>query len=161
MTAIFLTRLKVIGYRSCRSTELFFTPNITAIIGANGAGKTNLLQALMLFGQPSSAALSDETRSQRCRVEVDFTRSKKLVQYRAAITYRATESNRDEVLSFDEQWNFTGRASSRAGWISSDYGGLVPRVRNDRIYFSIPAKSKSQRLNLPDWVANILLLFMT
>jgi ABC-type uncharacterized transport system ATPase subunit len=151
MAKIFISRFRVIGYRSCKNTEISLSPGVTALIGANGAGKTNLLQAFMLFGQTGSGLSRDNTYSQRCQVEVDFVCRKRLIQYRSVIVYRTTESNRDEVLSFDkEEWNFSGKRSSRIGWISSDYAGLIPRKRKGRFYFSIPAHLRTTKLKSSD-----------
>ena len=98
MVKISLARFRVRDYRSCKDTNISFSPDITALIGPNGAGKTNILQALMLYGQLAGSRVPKEVESQQCEVEVDYIRSRKLVQYRGTIIYRTNAANSDEAL---------------------------------------------------------------
>ena len=41
-----VTHLSLTDFRSYRSAELSFAPGLTAVVGANGEGKTNLLEAI-------------------------------------------------------------------------------------------------------------------
>ena len=43
---MFLKELKIANFRNCKEVELLFSPNINCFIGKNGAGKTNLLDAV-------------------------------------------------------------------------------------------------------------------
>jgi recombinational DNA repair ATPase RecF len=147
MAKISLVRFRVLGYRSCKDAGISFSPDITALIGANGSGKTNILQALMLFSQPSGGApRQKETYSQECRVEVDFLRARKLVQYQATITYRSNPGNQDEALAFYERWNLTGKKSSRIGWITNREMRDSVRKLDGNLYVSIPTKGRSKKL---------------
>ena len=47
--AVSLKNLKVVNFRSYPKMEVEFTENLTVIHGANGAGKTNLLEAISLL----------------------------------------------------------------------------------------------------------------
>ncbi|CCE02826.1 hypothetical protein BRAS3809_6620002 [Bradyrhizobium sp. STM 3809] len=120
MARIILSRFRVVDYRSCKDTEITFDRKLTALIGPNGVGKTNILQAIVLFGQPGgSISSAEDTNSQQCTVEVDFVRAKKPVRYRGTVTYRTGADNRDEALGFDERWNFVDQNSSKS-WLSID-----------------------------------------
>lgn len=49
-----LTRLKLLNYRSYVSADYAFSPGATAIIGLNGSGKTNLLEAVYVLSRQKS-----------------------------------------------------------------------------------------------------------
>jgi DNA replication and repair protein RecF len=51
---VHLQRLWLSDYRSYRSAELSFAPGLTAVVGANGEGKTNLLEAIGYLATLSS-----------------------------------------------------------------------------------------------------------
>src|ERR1700733_10085747 len=48
---IVFKQLNIKNYRSCISTLVEFHPELTALIGMNGAGKTNILNAMLAPGQ--------------------------------------------------------------------------------------------------------------
>lgn len=56
-----LTRLSLIGFRNLAEQELVFSPHVNIIAGANGQGKTNLLEAIYVLG------LSRSFRTHRTR----------------------------------------------------------------------------------------------
>jgi len=73
-----VTRLRVLGFRNLREQEVELGPGVTLLWGSNGAGKTNLLEALFV----GLAGSSCRTRRDRetiafgeplARVEVDMT----------------------------------------------------------------------------------------
>jgi len=43
---MYLKELKIANFRNCKEIELLFSPNINCFIGKNGAGKTNILDAV-------------------------------------------------------------------------------------------------------------------
>ena len=43
---MYLKELKIANFRNCKEVEILFSPNINCFIGKNGAGKTNLLDAV-------------------------------------------------------------------------------------------------------------------
>jgi DNA replication and repair protein RecF len=51
---VHLQRLWLTDFRSYRSAELTFAPGLTAVVGANGEGKTNLLEAIAYLATLSS-----------------------------------------------------------------------------------------------------------
>jgi DNA replication and repair protein RecF len=71
-----LQRLWLNDFRSYRSAELSFAPGLTAVVGANGEGKTNLLEAIgwlatqsSLRGAPPDALIRDGTPQAIVRAE--------------------------------------------------------------------------------------------
>ena len=43
---MYLKGLKIANFRNCKEVEILFSPNINCFVGKNGAGKTNLLDAV-------------------------------------------------------------------------------------------------------------------
>ena len=43
-----LSRLKLINFRSCVDTEVVFEDDLTVLVGENGSGKSNIIDALRL-----------------------------------------------------------------------------------------------------------------
>ncbi len=41
-----LKSLEIENYRSCRSTKLLFDETVSALVGKNGVGKTNILKCI-------------------------------------------------------------------------------------------------------------------
>ena len=41
-----LQSISVLNYKNLEQAELTFSPNVNCIVGANGVGKTNLLDAI-------------------------------------------------------------------------------------------------------------------
>jgi DNA replication and repair protein RecF len=58
---MFVTRIRVLGFRNLRAQEVELGPRITLLWGANGSGKTNLLEALYV----ALAGRSCRTRAER------------------------------------------------------------------------------------------------
>src|SRR4051794_14305054 len=72
-----VTRIRVLGFRNLRAQEVELGPRISLLWGANGSGKTNLLEALYV----ALAGRSCRTRTERetiafgepmARVEVEI-----------------------------------------------------------------------------------------
>jgi DNA replication and repair protein RecF len=51
---VLLNRISLIGFRNLSAQELEFCPGLTVVVGPNGSGKTNLLEALAVLGNLAS-----------------------------------------------------------------------------------------------------------
>lgn len=118
-----LARFRLLAYRSCRDTQFSTDTGVTALIGPNGAGKTNLLHGLLLLRGQSNQLLTakevDETYTRECKVEADFVVARKRILFKAAIIYRPTEQNRDQIIAIDERWNFKD-ITGNSRWLSTE-----------------------------------------
>ncbi len=72
--------LRLVDFRSYREVETTFAPGLTAVVGANGEGKTNLLEAITFAGglgslrrSPDAALIREgcDVAAVRCEVELD------------------------------------------------------------------------------------------
>lgn len=52
--AMHLAKVKIDGFRSCRSVEVPLQPTLTLLVGENNAGKSNIIEALRLATPPLS-----------------------------------------------------------------------------------------------------------
>jgi DNA replication and repair protein RecF len=73
---VHLQRLWLTDFRSYRAAELSFAPGLTAVVGANGEGKTNLLEAIgwlatqsSFRGAPADALIRDDAPQAVVRAE--------------------------------------------------------------------------------------------
>ncbi|HET8568599.1 MAG TPA: DNA replication/repair protein RecF [Candidatus Limnocylindria bacterium] len=81
-------------FRSYERVTLALSPAITAFVGANGAGKTNLLEAIALVATGSSARARDD--SEVIRWDAPFARITALIE-------RAEDERKVELLVFAPQ----------------------------------------------------------
>lgn len=103
-----ITKIHIKNYRSCLSTE--FDPNelLSALIGPNSSGKTNILCAIRLL------TLLMSVRRRRYRAERPITSSSEIkvwydwkgnrIIYTATLSIVTDEQNNDEIISSDETW---------------------------------------------------------
>lgn len=111
-----LAEVKVQGYRSCVDTTLAPDPSLTALIGINGAGKTNLLSAINLLSQQTlNLLLNPSTPSQNeAAITAWFLVDGKRIGYRLRLHLSVSGKNSDEISGISEEWNFGAITRSRA-----------------------------------------------
>lgn len=114
-TAI-LEEIKIEGYRSCLKTSFKPNPTLSALIGINGAGKTNTLNALNLLALPlpSRWRSSQEILSPaETRITALFVINGRRVGLRLHLTFSTTSRGNDEILGYKEEWSFPFEPSLR------------------------------------------------
>jgi predicted ATP-dependent endonuclease of OLD family len=148
---ITVIRFRLRGFRSCKDTELNPTQNVTALIGPNGSGKTNLLQGLSLLrGEPDRSKYywrEKDSSALRCEIEADFKLRRRIIQYRASVIFRPNDVGREDVLDLNEEWNLR-RRGRRSNWTAlSPYGRFFARrseYSDDRVYFRNPTRLRAR-----------------
>jgi ABC-type lipoprotein export system ATPase subunit len=103
-----LKRLVIENYRSCLRTLIDFHPNLSVLIGPNGSGKTNILQAIMFLHK-----LALEERIRRSPVDrlavsshiaAEFKVPRVGARLDATIYAHPDESNNDVMLASRQKW---------------------------------------------------------
>src|ERR1700733_9691355 len=125
---------RVLAYRSCKNTSFSPTEHITALIGPNGSGKTNVLHGILLLqlkGNRRRYFDSDDPFSSRCRIEVDFIFKRKKIRYKALVKYSQNQLNQDDFVLSDQKWNLKELTGS-SEWIKD---GGAP-YRNSEYFMS-------------------------
>jgi ABC-type Mn2+/Zn2+ transport system ATPase subunit len=117
----YLSRFQVRAYRSCKSVSLELNPDITALIGPNGSGKTNLLKAITLLQtrRGPQRRPSKELSPIKCQIEADFSVRGRPVLFKATVFIRHNEQNEDEILYEDNEWNFQS-LTGRKAWVNAN-----------------------------------------
>lgn len=112
-----LKRLVIENYRSCLRTTIDLHARLSVLIGPNGSGKTNLLQAIMFLNK---MALEHEYRPSRgdaatvsSRIKATFQRGHARTQLNASVDAYTDESNNDVMLASRQRWSFDQRSAKR------------------------------------------------
>lgn len=139
-----LGHFRLSAYRSCQHTAFEPHPRLTALIGPNGSGKTNVLHGLLLLrdASPRRRYMSDDRDifTLRCRIEATFVVNARAVPYRASIVFRPTDRNRDDVLEIREKFNFKS-IDHKDEWIDP----LETMVLHSRHYPTLTTRRPTQR----------------
>jgi ABC-type lipoprotein export system ATPase subunit len=157
-----LSRVDVKNYRSCLHTSLDLHPDLTVLIGPNGSGKTNLLQAIMLL---NTMAHEDPVSARRrgsslkgisSRVLAHFSEDRTEATLTASVELSPDELNRDLLSNSRQKW----RLKSRNGWkYSADFPLGVSATSNYGYYQYLRymrSRSSKEISEPPKWAMNIM-----
>jgi DNA replication and repair protein RecF len=129
-----LKKLKYQGFRNLADAELEFADNFNFIIGKNGAGKTNLLEAIFYVGLASSFRIREEQNLIRIgepflRVDAETEDMRAIVYFdgqKKKLTLHGNEVRRLSnyvgwlgitTLSIEDIWMVRGAPSRRRAFI--------------------------------------------
>src|SRR5215469_256651 len=99
-----LISFEVQAYRSCKKTELLFDPRFTALIGANGSGKSNLMNAVLLlkkafFSHYSRHFIEEKSQSSsKSKIKVSIDYNGKPIYLSGTIVFETDERNTDDLI---------------------------------------------------------------
>lgn len=113
-------------------------PELSALIGINGSGKTNILSALLLLRKVIGWrpwGRSSEKAASQCTLRIDFEVDGRTVEYEAVIDYTTTERNTEEVISAAEKWNLRA-VTGEDQWVS--FPSFLFRVRREEPKYLLP-----------------------
>lgn len=107
-----LKSLKIKSYRSCLKTHLEVQKGLTTLIGVNGTGKSNILNAILLLKKIRNISNHFSYRDEDSLVnkgsfEVEIEYKSKPVFIKAKMFYNTDESNNDELVNCETTWDFS------------------------------------------------------
>lgn len=110
-----IQKIYIQNYRSCLDTAFDLHPHLSVIIGPNGSGKTNILNAILLLKKlsmegPRVYDPSRELLTGQSKLKVWFNINKKKVIFSSEIEIFSDEYNDDVIVSSNQRWylkNFT------------------------------------------------------
>ncbi len=114
-----INKIELQNYRSCLQTAFDAQPQLSVLIGPNGCGKTNILNAILLLRKLTSKAepfFEDEPPTTKCKLKITFGIDGKKIILTAIVNIYTDENNRDLVIS------------SRQSWYVKDFSGNAKRI---------------------------------
>jgi ABC-type lipoprotein export system ATPase subunit len=105
--ALMLKRFVIENYRSCLRTQIDLHPNLSVLIGPNGSGKTNILQAIMFLNkmaQQNQYRPTADAITVSSRVKAMFQRGRTRTRLNASVNAYTDESNNDVILASRQRW---------------------------------------------------------
>ena len=95
-----LKKLQITNFRSCINTTVDFETNLNALIGVNGAGKTNVLNAIVLLSRAAAnrrrlreVELLNKQDSAQTTLNLNLDLDGKEIQIKALLFYETDESS--------------------------------------------------------------------
>jgi hypothetical protein len=162
-----LGKVVIENYRSCVHTVINLHPQISVLIGPNGSGKTNILQALMLLNKLTleeriRAPEPDSAGSINSLIKATFEESKLTLTLSALIAAYTDQSNNDVIRGSRQRWRVKGKNKERASFemplaFLSRQHSLFDSYARDKLHFwSIRNRRHSLRSKIPEWSWNAL-----
>ncbi len=113
---MFIKQIQVENYRSCLNTKFDLDRHFSVLIGPNGSGKTNMLNAILLLKKLISEGEyyyrhEEEQPAGQCKLKVWFDINGRQIILTSKIDIYTDEENRDIIVSSKQKWylkDFTG-----------------------------------------------------
>lgn len=103
-----ISKISIKNYRSCN--EVVFIPHksLSALIGPNGSGKTNILSAIKLLPalcyNRASSFMRDEPITSACELKTWYEIEDFSITHTAKLDIVTNEKNQDEIIRSEEHW---------------------------------------------------------
>lgn len=162
-----LKRIVIENYRSCLRTRIDLHPKLSVLIGPNGTGKTNILQAIMLLKKlaqpPDFHGRSSVKPRTTSRIVATFGAGRATARLSARVGVQTSESNSDIMLDASQRWLIKGPRGERfatglpLGVTAAYARGKAPRrilAVGDRLYW--PGVGIFSSREVPAWAQPVL-----
>jgi ABC-type cobalamin/Fe3+-siderophores transport system ATPase subunit len=104
-----LKLFEIQSYRSCIKSKFPLHNELTALIGINGSGKSNILNGLLLLKkicQVRNRPVRRDSSYNRCGIYAEIEHDKKTLFMKADVHFSTDERNFDDVQYSRIRWNF-------------------------------------------------------
>lgn len=112
---VILNAVRIEGFRSCERVSFSPHRQLSVLIGPNGSGKTNILQAITLITTAASRYprhRSGEITASKSRILAEFLVGKVNLTLRSTLSYALDEDNKEAVIDARDEWRL-GRIAER------------------------------------------------
>jgi len=103
-----IKKIEIRNYRSCNHTVFEPNESLSALIGPNGSGKTNILSAIKLISSLTTMRrrrlIRDHGLQSPCEIKTWYDLDGNNVIHTAKIHLVTNERNQDEILGSEESW---------------------------------------------------------
>lgn len=134
-----LKRVVIENYRSCLHTSIDLHPNLSVLIGPNGSGKTNILQAIMFLNKMAREPEQHFSRgggiSVMSRLKATFEYGRTRARLNASVNAYADESNNDVMVGSRQKWELNGQNHRHASFQAPL--SLIGRIGTSSMYRSM------------------------
>lgn len=111
-----LQQITIKGYRSCDGTIFQPHHHLSALIGINGVGKTNILNAIHLLSPQDARRFSrvepEDQSKAKTLITAWFLVNGKRIGLRLTVVLSSAGRSDGEVLNYDEEWNVASLTNS-------------------------------------------------
>src|SRR5271166_2793932 len=160
-----LKRFVIQNYRSCLRTQIDLHPNLSVLIGPNGSGKTNILQAIMSLNKMAQQNVyrpSADGITVSSRIRATFQRGRTQTQLNASVDAYTDESNNDVILASRQKWVVKQQNGQQVSIEAplAFVAHFLPTRKSQRqlhlFYHSGISRSSRIRTEIPDWTSRVL-----
>ncbi|HAH58221.1 MAG TPA: hypothetical protein DCL86_08750 [Bacteroidales bacterium] len=120
-----IKEIEINNYRSCVKTKFELQDNLTALIGINGVGKSNILNALQLLTKSRrNRRYFDEEHNENLlttKLNLTLEYEEKLIFLRANIFYETDERNTDEIFNIDLKYRLENTAARKWNKLNNEF----------------------------------------
>lgn len=120
-----IKEIEINNYRSCVKTKFELQDNLTALIGINGVGKSNILNALQLLtkSRRNRRYFEEEHNENFLTTKLNLTLEyeEKLLFLRANIFYETDERNTDEIFNIDLKYRLENTAVRKWNKLNNEF----------------------------------------
>lgn len=112
-----IAKISIKNYRSCSDATFIPHESLSALIGPNGSGKTNILSAIRLLpalcNHRGRGFATDEPLSSVCELKTWYEIDGQSITHTARLNIVTNERNQDEIINADEVWYVPTEHGSR------------------------------------------------
>ena len=103
-----ISKITIKHYRSCEDAVFIPHESLSALIGPNGSGKTNILSAIKLLPSlcysRSRHYGADDPITSACEIKTWYEVDNVQITHTAKLNIVTNEKNQDEIISSEELW---------------------------------------------------------
>lgn len=109
--SIIIDKINLKNYRSCKRVSLPLHHNLSALIGVNGSGKSNILKSILLLKKTAKShgvgrKHHDDAPLSNSGLTIEFIIDGNQVRYESLVKYYTNEINVDSVVDATGAWTF-------------------------------------------------------